>query len=82
MRLRQDIMLRLVGILCLTLLGLTVVGFMAYLAYLSFVQGEELGAVGWLTSGFLTTREFMSKIENLSLGIRTGPEEVSDPGQT
>lgn len=63
--------LRRISVLALAGLAFTVVGFMCYLAFLAFSLGEQIGAAGWLTSGFLTLREFMSKIENVALNIRS-----------
>lgn len=64
--------LRRLAVLSLALLGAGVLGLMAWLAYQS---GDKLEAAGWLTAGFLSLREVVSKIENVSLGLRGGDKE-------
>ena len=64
--------LRRLAVLSLALLGAGVLGLMVWLAYQS---GDNLEAAGWLTAGFLSLREVVSKIENVSLGLRGGDRE-------
>jgi len=61
--------LRRLAVAALAVLGVGVLCLMGYLAYR---QGENLEAAGWLTAGFLALREIISKVENISLGIRQG----------
>ena len=67
--------LRSLAIGILGALGGGVLGLMAWLAYQS---GDNLEAAGWLTAGFLSLREVVSKLENVALGLRNGPTEGND----
>jgi hypothetical protein len=67
--------LRRLAILCLGILG---VGVLALMAFLAFMSGDNLEAAGWLTAGFLSLREVVSKIENVSLNIRNGAQEIEE----
>ena len=67
--------LRSLAIGILGALGGGVLGLMAWLAYQS---GDNLEAAGWLTAGFLSLREVVSKLENVALGLHNGPTEGND----
>jgi len=64
--------LRRIAIFVLGALGAGILALMAYMAFVAWQQGAKLEAAGWLTAGFLSLREIVSKIENVSLGLRNG----------
>lgn len=67
--------LRRLAVLSLTGLGVGVLALMGYMAFVAWQQGAKLEAAGWLTAGFLSLREIVSKIENVSLGLRGGGDK-------
>jgi hypothetical protein len=67
--------LRRLAILSLGILGAGVLILMGYLAHKS---GDNLEAAGWLTAGFLSLREVVSKIENVALNIRNAATEIEE----
>lgn len=61
------------------LITIIVAVFMVYMAYLTHDEGSDIGAAGWLVSGFLLIRDALSKIENLTLLLRrTDPAKPPD----
>lgn len=56
-----------IGVLAAIGIGILIVMAMSVLGD-SKVSGDD---AGWITAGFLSLREVMGKIENITLGIRT-----------
>lgn len=71
--------IRSLAVLSLALLG---AGVLVLMAYLAFRSGANLEAAGWLTAGFLSLREVVSKIENVAMNIRnaSGEQASGKPG--
>lgn len=71
--------IRSLSVLSLALLG---AGVLVLMAYLAFRSGANLEAAGWLTAGFLSLREVVSKIENVAMNIRnaSGEQASGKPG--
>lgn len=67
--------IRQVAVLCLALLG---AGVLVLMGYLAFKTGDNLEAAGWLTAGFLSLREVVSKIENVAMNIRNSMGEKEE----
>jgi SNF family Na+-dependent transporter len=70
---------RFASIVLLGLLGAGIIGFMV----VSIMHDGQMSAAdaGWITAAFLSLREVMSKIENVSLGIRTPAPPVAPAGE-
>jgi hypothetical protein len=66
MKLRQESVRILGG------LGVGVLCLMAYMVYHEAMTLKE--AAGWVVAGWLALREIISKIENISLGLRSSSE--------
>ena len=69
---------RMATVTLLALLGAGIIGFMLFaMTKDGSISG---GDAGWMTAAFLSLREVMSKIENVSLGIRTPAPPVPPAG--
>lgn len=71
---------RFAAILLLAALGIGIIVVMGFAVTRDGTIGTDDG--GWLAAGFLSLREVMSKIENVSLGIRTPAPPVPPAGET
>lgn len=69
---------RLASILLLGLLGAGIIGFMGLAITQDGIRSDD---AGWIAAAFLSLREVMSKIENVSLGIRTPAPPVAPAGE-
>lgn len=66
----------------IVLLGLLGLGILAFMVVATTQDGVVSGVdAGWITAAFLSLREVMSKVENVSLGIRTPAPPVSPAGE-
>ncbi len=70
---------RFASIVLLGLLGAGIIAFMAVAVTHDGISGDD---AGWIAAAFLSLREVMSKIENVSLGIRTPAPPVPPAGET
>jgi len=70
---------RFASIVLLGLLGSGIIAFMGVAVTADGISGDD---AGWIAAAFLSLREVMSKIENVSLGIRTPAPPVPPAGET
>lgn len=68
------------AIWALSIIALSVVAFMFWLAWLAREAGSDLGAAGWITSALLTLRSAMGMIENIAMGHRRNEAMHDDAG--
>jgi len=69
---------RFASIVLLGALGTGIIVFMAVAVTQDGISGDD---AGWIAAAFLSLREVMSKIENVSLGIRTPAPPVPPAGE-
>jgi len=69
---------RFASIVLLGLLGSGILAFMGVAVTQDGIAGDD---AGWIAAAFLSLREVMSKIENVSLGIRTPAPPVPPAGE-
>jgi len=70
---------RFASIVLLGLLGGGIIAFMGVAVSQDGITGDD---AGWIAAAFLSLREVMSKIENVSLGIRTPAPPVPPAGES